>query len=232
MKRKALRAVRRVRKSDPSDDIDRILEDVSVSSTSLLYAELEPYLVKAAKAGVTAADEQVTAAINRAGLHLDLELANAYAIEFAKNRAAEMVGMKWVEGELVENPNPFWQILDSTREMLRSTIADAMRTGISNDKLADQIAAAYAFSDERAETIARTETRIADVQGNLELYKASGLVNEKEWVAFAECCDECQDLDGVQVALEDEFPNDGGDGPPLHPNCRCTFLPVIIDNED
>ena len=25
-----------------------------------------------------------------------------------------------------------------------------------------------------------------------------------------------------QVGLYEEYPNDGGDGPPLHPNCRCT----------
>ena len=99
--------------------------------------------------------------------------------------------------------------------------------------IATLLADNYGFSDERAETIARTETAKADVTGNLEGYAASGVVEGKEWtISQDEYCDECQGLDGVAVPLDQEFPDDGGWGPPLHPNCRCDVLPVLDESEE
>lgn len=145
-----------------------------------------------------------------------LKQVNARAADYAKTRSGELVT----------------QLEDSTREMLRGTVGQAIEEGWSNDQLAAALADEYAFSPERAETVARTETAYADVQGNLEGYKASGVVQGKQWiVAQDEFCDDCQALDGVTVGLDESFPNDGGDGPPLHPNCRCDVLPVLIEEE-
>jgi len=153
------------------------------------------------------------------------ELVNEKAVEYSQERSAELVGMKWVDGELVENPNPEWAITDSTREYLRGDVQQAMEEGMSNDDLADLIADNYAFSDARAEMIARTETAFADVQGNLTAYKESGVVQGKTWIAAPTCCEFCQELDGVTVGIDEDFPNEGGDGPPLHPACVCDILP-------
>lgn len=153
------------------------------------------------------------------------ELVNEKAVEYSQERSAELVGMKWVDGELVENPNPEWAITDSTREYLRGDVQQAMEEGMSNDDLADLIADNYAFSDARAEMIARTETAFADVQGNLTAYKESGVVQGKTWIAAPTCCEFCQELDGVTVGIDEDFPNEGGDGPPLHPQCVCDILP-------
>ena len=38
------------------------------------------------------------------------------AVKWAHERAAEMVGMKWVGGELIQNPAAEWQITEGTRE--------------------------------------------------------------------------------------------------------------------
>lgn len=154
-----------------------------------------------------------------------LELVNQNAVDYAQTRSAELVGMKWIDGELVENPNAEWAITDSTREFLRSDIQRAMEEGLSNDELADLIGENYAFSDARAECIARTETAFADVNGNLNAYKESGVVQGKTWIAAPTCCELCQELDGVTVGIDEDFPNDGGEGPPLHPQCVCDILP-------
>jgi hypothetical protein len=42
------------------------------------------------------------------------------------------------------------------------------------------------------------------------------------WIAAGDPCPECEVLDGEEVDLGEDYPGDGGDGPPLHPNCRCT----------
>lgn len=156
------------------------------------------------------------------------DLANEQGIAWAKQRAAELVGMRYDdEGNLIPNPDADYAIDDTTRDMLKQTVTEAMESGVSNDKLAGIIKDAYAFSDQRAELIARTETAFADVAGNLTAWKDSGVVAQKQWLVGAGCCDECEDLDGVTVDLDDDFPDDGGDGPPLHPDCRCDVVPVL-----
>lgn len=191
--------------------------------------EVQPELEAVAKDGGRVALAQV-------GIADDeniVQLTNEYGVLYAKLRAAEMVGMRVNEdGELVENPNAEWRIDDATRELLRGDVREGMEEGLSNDELADRIADSYAFSDARAETIARTETAFADIAGNLNAYRESGQVEKKQWLTAEDCCDDCQALDGVQVDLDDEFPNDGGEGPPLHPNCRCDVLPILTETDE
>lgn len=158
-----------------------------------------------------------------------LDQANEQAITYAKDRAAEMVGKKWVDGELVDNPDAQWVITEATREFLRSDVDQALTEGWSNEQLASALSDNYAFSDARAENIARTETAKADVQGNLAGWRSSGIVQRKQWLTAPDCCDDCQALDGDVVDLNENFEG-GVEGAPLHPQCRCDVLPVIEDN--
>lgn len=206
--------------------VEEILADLDFSEWDSLAEGVENHLVIVAKDGAREGLLQV----NTPAEGDALDQANEQAITYAQDRAAEMVGKKWVEGELVDNPDAQWVITDATREFLRSDVEAALADGWSNDKLADALAENYAFSDTRAEVIARTETAKADVQGNLAAYKASGVVKRKQWLAAPDCCDICQELDNETVDLDADFPNGGGDGAPLHPQCRCDTLPVIEDN--
>jgi hypothetical protein len=71
---------------------------------------------------------------------------------------------------------------------------------------------------------------------------------QKQWVVNPDACAECADFDGLTVPLDDAFlgmgdshtyTDENGDEqttvvntydtvevPPLHPNCRCTIVPV------
>lgn len=157
-----------------------------------------------------------------------LSLANERAIEYATNRAAELVGMKWENGDLIVNPSPIYSITESTRDMLRSKVTLAMEEGWSNETLASEIKADYAFSPERAASIATTETAIADVEGNMAAYEESGLVESKQWLTAAGCCTKCAALDGMIIPLNDYFvPGSFRKDAPLHPHCRCDVIPVL-----
>lgn len=174
--------------------------------------------------------------VNESALPGITDLVNEKAVEYAKQRAAELVGMKWVDGELVPNPNAEWRIDDSTREMLRGQVTQGMDEGWSNDRLADEIVDknAYAFSDDRAEMIARTETAMADVAGNMAGYRESGLVVGKKWITAGddEVSLECElNGDAGVVGLDDAFPS-GASEPPEHPNCRCDVVPVLAEDEE
>jgi SPP1 gp7 family putative phage head morphogenesis protein len=215
-----------VRKDD-KDTIDRILEAIDAGDLALLVDDAQELLEEITANGGAAALAQI-------GFTADESITdqlNEYALDYAKDRSAEMVGKRWVEGELVDNPNAQWVITESTRDMLRADIAAAIESGASNERLAGEISENYAFSDQRAETVARTESAKADVAGNLNAYRESGQVEAKRWLAAPDCCDECQDLDGETVDIDEDFPGDAGDGPPLHPNCRCDVLPVLSDEQ-
>lgn len=200
--------------------VDRILEAIDVGDADDLedlLDELANELERAARAGVDAAIVQID--IDDEGI---LDVANDRAIAYAEDRAAEMVGRRWINGELVENPNVEWRIDEATRDMVRESVEQAMSDGLSNDDLAAMLNEHYAFSEDRAMTIARTETAFADIEGNLAVYRETG-ITEKQWLAAPDCCDECQELDGAIAGIDEEFQ---GGGPPLHPNCRCDVLPV------
>lgn len=176
-----------------------------------------------------------SAALDKMGITDDavMSLMRRDATDWASANAAAMVGMKYDDdGELVPNPDATWQITESTRDMLRSTTQQALDEGWSTDEFADAIADSYAFSEGRAQTIARTETAKADVAGHVEGWKATGQVEQKEWQVAEGCCDECQELDGQTVDIGEPFPDGGGDGPPLHPNCRCNLLPVLTTTDN
>lgn len=211
--------------------VQEILRSLNLSFWDELPNEVEKYLVIVAQDGA----KEALLSLQAAAQEVDKDtftLANAQAIEWAKDRAAELVGMKRVNGEFVPNPNAQWQIDTDTREDIKDLVGQALEEGWSNDTLASALQEDAAFSDARAENIARTETARADVQGSLVGYKNSGVVDRKQWLTAPDCCDLCQELDGEIVGLEEQFPKGGGDGAPLHPQCRCDVLPVLSETPD
>jgi hypothetical protein len=82
---------------------------------------------------------------------------------------------------------------------------------------------------QRSKTIARTETMRALNEGKVAA--AIQMVNEdllgedaiKEWLTTPDelLCPICEAMDGVQVPFIEDFETEG---PPAHPNCRCTVV--------
>lgn len=195
-----------------SDQAKRLIEELTFEELQDIAPELAEILEDMAADGGAEALAQVMAEVTKD----QLDQVNERAVAYAEERSAELVT----------------NLEDSTRDMLRSTVVQAIEEGWSNDQLADELSDNYAFSDERADCIARTETAYADVQGNLDGYKASGVVESKQWIlAQDQYCDDCATLDGVIVGIDEDFPGDGGDGPPLHPNCRCDVIPVLKEDD-
>lgn len=155
------------------------------------------------------------------------------AKEYARDRAAELVGKKWMNGKLVDNPNAKWRIDESTRDLLRGYVRDAIDAGDSAQELATRIENSFAFSENRAITIARTEIAKADSEGAIAGWKSTGLVKAKSWLTVGDdkVSDPCRanEAKGV-VDLEWDY-GDGVKAPPQHPNCRCTLLPELLEEE-
>lgn len=188
-----------VQKADGVDDAaDRILGDLTFSDFDGLPKKIEGQLKTVAAEGQTLAFNQigVTAGI-------DLNLMNGLAQGYAATRSAELVS----------------GIADATRNFLRSVVVDAIESGMSTTQLANAISENQAFSDARAERIARTEIAFAQVNGNMQAYRESGVVTKKKWATGAECCEICaMNEDEGEIPLDDPFQS-GDDAPPAHPNC-------------
>jgi hypothetical protein len=158
------------------------------------------------------------------------ELAQAYA----QKRAAAMVGMKWKGDELVPNPNAKFAITETTRDDLRSLVDRAFEEGLTPKELQQRIEDLGAFSESRAEMIARTELAKAQSEGSLLGWKESGVVSGKRWLLSNEHgpADECDDNADVGVIdIDESFPS-GDDTAPAHPHCYCDVVAEIDEQLD
>ena len=185
---------------------------------------IEPYLISVAVNGADAGLRAIDVAMSDESWNG----AGTAATEWAANRAAELVGMRLVDGKYVPNPNAKWRIDDTTRDMLQALVTDAIEEGDSTDALASRIKNAFAFSDERAEMIARTEIARADVQGALIGWQKSGVVAGKRWLAGGpRVCPVCLDHEADGPQRLDYVWGDGVTAPPDHPHCFCVLVAVL-----
>ncbi|MFK7088676.1 phage portal protein [Chromobacterium violaceum] len=216
-----------VAKDDGKRDFDHASfeEIISQAYNELLAKRVRKQLKRMARDGVAEGFGQL--GIDPDSVPDALAQANTHAISYADARAAELVGMKWVDGEWVINPNPRWAISDTTRRRVADLVQQATDDGWSADTLAIALREDPAFGPARAEMIARTECAFADAEGNLAAYQESGLVDELEWLTGAGCCAICAAMNGERVPLGKNFSHGRG-AAPAHPRCRCDVLPVLI----
>ena len=144
------------------------------------------------------------------GLGIDdeamLSSVNTVASDWAEKHAGKLIG----------------KIGDTTRDEIREIVSNAFEDGSTIQELARNIRDAGAFSEQRAEMIASTEASRAEQRGNVEGWKASGVVSTLHFVLSADHSgpDECDD------AAENSPYDIDGDLPdlPIHPNCFCSLV--------
>lgn len=145
------------------------------------------------------------------------------AENYAKNRAAEMIGMKYEDDKLVSNPSAKFVIAETTADDLHDIIEHSLEKGESLTQLQERIIASATFSDLRSQLISKTEVSMAQVKGHLNVWKHVGNVKKVGIMVSDEhdVIDECDDL-------AEEGPYDINHVPliPAHPNCQCTIYVI------
>lgn len=137
----------------------------------------------------------------------------------------------------------------TTIKLIRNTIADGIEAGEGTTDIRKRITSLFNnnFSKVRAERISRTETIWAHNAGTQAAYEQSGVVRAKRWItAFDDrLCEFCRPMDGKIIDVQGDYfqqgsniPGDMGGSltanydtishPPLHPNCRCTTVPILL----
>ena len=175
---------------------------------------------------VAVASDGARQAIEALGVEVDAEQVDDAAVEWATNRAAELVGMQWQDGELVANENAEYAITESLRVDIREAVAAAIEGGDSAANLADAIEGLAGFSPERAELIARSEIVNANNQSHLIAFRASGVVTKKGWSTSNEesVCEICAaNEEQGAIGIDDEF-SSGDQCPIAHPRCMCVLI--------
>jgi hypothetical protein len=214
----------------------RQLEEVQAAlkaSQRKLIADLantaKPYAQTIAEAGLSQG-----ASLLPSG-SLDLGLLSGKASEFvveATNRAAIRMAR-------------------SVSDSLAERVANIIRVGIEETATGTDVIGLLeeaGFDENRAQTIARTESARAYTDGQNAAWEASGVVKGKTWLVSPYACEFCEaaakEFGEKSVGVNDAFYERGAtitgasgatmaldfddtSGPPLHPNCRCSLLPVI-----
>ena len=141
---------------------------------------------------------------------------------------------------------------------VRALLRNGLDEGLDNAQLAKTVQdwAAGEPDDERttqwrALRVARTEAMRGHQTAQLDAWTETGLVTGKQWILAPDACEFCEAAaaaygDGSHAMDEPFFAKgsalEGADGgvfkldyediyaPPLHPNCRCDLLPVLVDD--
>lgn len=163
-------------------------------------------------------DEEPRAAAEIKGFKFNVT--NRKAVTWAKEHAADLVS----------------GVSKTTREGIRDLVESAFVEQFDVQDLADQIEELVG-DNSRAELIARTEVMRASNEGQQELWDQAveaGFLSgreQQEWIVTPDdrLCPVCEPLDGQTVPVDGQFDVDGDkiDGPPAHPNCRCTVGLVL-----
>ncbi len=165
---------------------------------------------------------------------------NKAASEYARNRAAEMVGKRVLpDGSLVDNPDAKWAITDTTRDDLNSILVKALSEATDAEGLKASVKEALEkgeagiFSDARAELIARQEVSNAQMGSALDFWKRSGVVKKIGWDATgANPCENCLLNDGEEVELGQPFPSGARSTLDSHVRCSCSIFVVGTEEEE
>lgn len=116
---------------------------------------------------------------------------------------------------------------------MNQILAQGIADGDGAQEIADEMTDTIdGLTDTRALTIARTETIYAHAEGQLDSFDQLGVEDLgvlAEWSTAGDdrVCEECEDMEGKTFTIDE-----ARGLIPLHPNCRCTWIPSEPKKED
>lgn len=143
-------------------------------------------------------------------------------------------------------------MIDTDIDLMTGILNEGLVEGLSIAQIRRDIQEKFeGFDKTQAERITRTEVLKASNLGTQDAFEQSEVVVAKQWLtAMDDRVDgDCEELNGAIVDLEGDYDDtiksllgeekaatilnyNSVDYPPLHPNCRCTLLPIIEGQED
>lgn len=168
-----------------------------------------------------------------AGVFLDTYYQSIYAISqqtsvlasFARIDFASLesiLARPWLDDNFSSR---IWADRDKLTRELETTLAQAFVRGEPLDRTAKMLAERMGVSQRRAATLVNTESAHIAAEATMRGYQQTGVEQYRfEAGLDLKTCPLCGAMDGKIFALSERIT--GANYPPLHPNCRCTTVPV------
>ena len=123
-----------------------------------------------------------------------------------------------------------WRNTDHLAQMLEDEIEAAFLSGKSVRRMANVIMDRFGVGYRAAECLMRTETSYVQNQTAAKSYEDAGCTEYEILTASdRRTCQYCAKQNGKRYLLATM--QAGENAPPFHPNCRCTVLPVVGEEE-
>lgn len=123
-------------------------------------------------------------------------------------------------------------LIDTDNQVMVDILTQGMQSGESVSQITGHIREVFDgdYTKNQATRITRTEVLRMSNLSAIDAWKQSGVVVGKEWLTAPGADAECEQYNGkIQYLDGNFFKGDqwtNGD-PPIHPNCRCTLIPVL-----
>ncbi|MGD9678418.1 MAG: minor capsid protein [Vulcanibacillus sp.] len=158
----------------------------------------------------------------------EIQKGTGIGVSFAKADPEKALVTKWVGNNY---SGRIWSNRDKLAMELETKLTQSIIRGDSIDRSARDLAERMNVSYSNAARVVRTESSYVANQATADGYKASGIVQEYEYLTTLDSrtSDVCQDMDGKVFKLSEK--NVGINYPPLHANCRSTVVPYFGDEE-
>lgn len=203
--------------------VDRALSEYDWGRWNrILRPALEPALMAAYRDGVRSAWD----ALAQANISLTWDTIAPLAVHYARQRAAELVGMRVLpDGQVVPAQDVKMRIDQATRRALHFSLAQWLKEGRSWSDIARQLERFDGWqgtymSDWRARRIARTEAAFAYNRGNLAAYREAGVEHVRVFDGTMDA--PCAEANGQVWTLEEAERR-----PLQHPHCSRHFAAVL-----
>ncbi len=121
-------------------------------------------------------------------------------------------------------------ITEAMEQKISRVLAQGMAEGMNPRLIANNLVSEVdKITNTRAEVLARTEVISAHAEASLNAYEEAGIEGvevEAEWSTAGDdrVCPECEDYEGKTFAM-----NEARNLIPLHPNCRCAWIPLVVN---
>ena len=205
-------------------DVDVIVNDdqIDANDANFIKVTLQPVqnmIVAGAKSG------PVTY-----GIPLATSTADKKYQQMALKKVAAMVGKKVTDdGQIIDNPNPEYNVMDTVRNDIEQSITTSLGLGETTDEAISRMQDIIDNPD-RAELIAQTESVNSYNIGVMEYGAESNAVG-KEWQS-SNATDICADNESAgPIAINEDFPS-GDSEPVAHPRCMCAIRLIYQDESD
>lgn len=213
---------RRVMRGIGADSVGEIERRI-MGTTQPLIDLVAEYLRRNAEWGVSEARAEIERDV--LGVKRLDELLTGIAWDLANEDAAAWA--LWYADNLVG------QFAQTTSSRIQRLVSAWIQNSEPFHVLRDRIIGDYMYSEERAYTIAVTETTRAYARGNQLAWERSGVIKRQRWNTANDeiVCPICGPLHNKVVDMGAAFAA-GIDGPPAHPRCRCWLTPVVAEARD